>query len=336
MSHAVVTVGGGTGSPIINEALLRTNKVNTILAVAAVYDSGGATGKKRLDSYGKEIAYSDPMRILLSLVTPNEYHTKKYQALKGWFNHRDDTDKVLGHDIFNRRFSRKNGFSKLEEDITDLGITLHGHVLPSSTDPSNIAFVTKSGRHYRGEHLLDDNRMSKDMVIGMELSPAVNAYQPAMNAIEKAKLIILSCGSIHGSVLSNFLPKGMKEAFAKSRAKIYLVTNLVSTRNETHNFKPLNFVKIIEQYTGKKPHGLIVPHITRMQFERQHPKTAQLYKLDHSGFLGWEAADLKAAEKTGIEIIQHDATVVVEGKGGYQVVRHDPKKLSLTLGQILH
>lgn len=335
MSHEIVTVGGGNGSPIVNEALLRTTGINSINAVAAVYDSGGATGRRRLDSLGQELAYSDAMRILLSLVPPEQKETDSYRAVYELFNHRDGRGKVLGQDIFNRYFDEKDGFSGIEQGMKAFGINLKGHVLPSSTQPSNIAFITSSGRNYSGEHLLDDNRMSKDLVIDMYLDPSVDAYVPATDAVERAGLIVLSCGSLHGSLFSNFLPTGMREALSKSQAKMFLVTNLVSSRNETHDYTPMQFVDIVKRYTGKKPDGLIVPEISRKEFEHAHPDVAGLYDLEHSHFLGWESRELYAVENQGVQIITHQATRVVEGQNGYKVVRHDPKGLSDALGKII-
>jgi uncharacterized cofD-like protein len=335
MPHQVVTIGGGSGSPIINESLLRTNKVDGLVAVAAVYDTGGATGRRRLDAYGQELAYSDAMRILLSLVSPDNINFQAFQTVKELFNHRDGRDRVLGQDIFSRFFSPTDGFIKIEQHLTALGINLKGRVLPSSTQPTNITFVTSSGRTFTGEHLFDDQRMSKDTILDMYLNPPVRAYGPAADAIAQAKLIILSCGSLYGSVLANFLPQGMKAALSQSPAKMFYITNLTSTRNETHNFTPGDFVNIIKKYTGKPPDGLIVPQISRPEFEKAHPDIARLYDLEHSHFLGWSPPELHAVEAAGVRIITHQATTVVKGKNNYRVIRHDPRKLSVALQKIL-
>lgn len=335
MSHEVVTVGGGNGSPVVNEALFRTNTIDSINAIAAVYDSGGATGRRRLDAHGQELAYSDAMRILLSLVPPNKTQTPSFLAMKELLNHRDESETVLGQEIFNRFFSEETGFSKIENLMRAFGINLKGHVIPSSTKPSHISFVTTSGRTFRGEHLFDDQRMSKDMVLDMYLDPSVNVYAPAATAIEKAKLIILSCGSLYGSVLSNFLPDGMKDSLSKSGAKMFLVTNLVSTRNETHDFTPLKFIETVERYTGKRPDGLIIPEMTRQEFESKHSDVSGLYDLEQSHFLGWESNELYRAQEEGVKIITHHATSIVTVNDKYKVVRHNPGELSTILQTIL-
>jgi uncharacterized cofD-like protein len=335
-SHQIVTVGGGSGSPVVNEALLRTGLVPGIDAIAAVFDAGGATGRRRLDSLGQEIAYSDAMRILLSLVEPDQLESKSYQSVRKILNHRDKRDRVLGQDFFNHFFSKQGGFAEIQELLTDLGVNFMGRVLPASTESSNIVFQTQSGLLYFGENQLDDQRMSDDLVIDMHLEPHVNAYVPAAEAIARAKVIFLSCGSLHGSVLSCALPDGMKDAFAQSDAQIYYVSNLVSTPNEMPaDMTPPAMAERIEYYTGRRPHGFIVPEMSRAAFNSAHPRAAMLYNKEHSEFLGWEPKDLyRYRDDLGFTIVTHNATSVVQSNGR-ELVRHDPRLLSQAMQQIV-
>ncbi len=335
MTKEVVTVGGGTGSPGLNRALLKTERVESIKAIAAVFDSGGATGRKRLNSEGREPAFSDAMRILLSLVNPHS-QDDKYEVIKRWFSHRDARDAVLGQEIFHHFFDQGTGYSQIEDHLKKLGVDLMGTVLPPTTYSANILFTTNSGRQYLGEHMLDAKIMSKDPVINMILDPQVPAFVPAMEAIKTAQVIFLSYGSLHGSVLCNFLPEGMKQAIAESRAKIFLVTNLVSARNETHNFSPKEYIDLVRKYIGVTVNAIIVPQMTRREFESRHPDMATLYDLEHSHFLGWEAQELYEVEKEGVSVIAHQATRVVEvADENTKIVRHDPSKLAETLKEIL-
>jgi uncharacterized cofD-like protein len=331
----VATVGGGTGSPVVNEALLRTNKVSFINAIAAVFDSGGATGRRRLDAKGQEIAYSDAMRILLSLIDPKDVNGKT-DVIKKWFSHRDEKDTVLGQEIFNRFFEKANGFDRIENDLKSLAINLRGDVIPSTTCPTNIEFVTQSGRRHVGEHFLDGKIMSKDMVIDMSLKPKVPAYLPAISALTESEAIFIACGSPHGSVLSNFLPTGMKKAMKKSKAKKYLITNLVSARNETHDFSLKDYLLMVKKYSGVMVDAVVVPQISRRIFEKRYKEVASLYDLEHSHFLGWEAGELDKIRASGIEVITHDAVKIFNiQEENTKIVRHDPVKLAEALKGVL-
>jgi hypothetical protein len=128
----------------------------------------------------------------------------------------------------------------------------------------------------------------------------------------------------------------MREAFQKTKAEIYMITNLVSTRNETHNFAPINFVNLIEKYTGIRPTGLIVPNISRADFEDTYKEVASIYDLDHSHFLGWDNNLLEGfVKKEKVKVLKHDATIIVETIANEQTVRHSSERLSLTLNSLI-
>lgn len=333
-NESIVTIGGGSGAPIINQALLQTGKVDYINAIAAVYDSGGATGRRRLDAFGQEIAYSDAMRILLSLISGGAT-PQALSIIEHWFNNRDSRDRVLGHTIVHHLFGQDHGFTQIENDLKGLGFDIKGRVIPSCTQPTNIKFITASRKEYLGEHELDNQRMSQDMVQNMFLDPKASVYPPAHDAIKNASLIILCCGSFYGSVLANFLPRGMQEAIKASKAKIFLVTNLVTTRNETHNFSPGDFLGITKKFIGRVPNGLIVPQMTRQEFENKFPDVAHSYELEYSHFLGWESPELQSFQKENVKIITHDAVNIVKTDNGQKIVRHDPTRLAKALNTIL-
>lgn len=331
----VVTIGGGSGTPVINQALLKAG-VALIDSIVTVMDSGGVTGRMRIDSEGKKIAYSDGLRTLLSLIDKESATPKRISTLITILRSRNAKDQDLGYEFFSHFFDQEtNGFSDIQSKLASLtGIKFKGRVIPVTLKSTNIVFKTKLGREYKGEHELDDKRMSTDTVKSMRLEPPVSAYKDALNAIKEAEFIFFSCGSLHGSVLCNLLPKGIKKAFLDSKAKKILVTNLVSTRNETHNFRPLDFVKVFRKYTGlfHPLDVLIVPKITQRDFESKHPKVALRYSSEHSYFLGWDEKELKKAEKEGVKIVTHSATHI-EPK--HLTVRHNPNRLSKTFKELI-
>lgn len=333
----IVTIGGGTGTAVVNEALLKTGKVEFISSIATTFDNGGATQRRRLDSYGNEIAYSDAIRVMLSLIDPITLSDSNVEVVKRWFLHRDFKNTVLGQEITNRFFNKENGFMQIEKDLRSLGVRLRGEVLPTSASFSHIVFTTKSGMRYQGENLLDDHRISRDMVSEITLSPEVDAYIPGTEAIKNADFIFLSCGSIYGSLLCNFLPRGMREAMNDTKAKIYLVTNLFSSRNETHDIKPLAYAKLVEKYAGRIVSGLIIPKMSREEFEAQYPRVAYLYKMRESSyFLGWGKEELDKARNNKIDIIAHNAIRVIEiPEENMAIVRHDSDKLAQSFQKLL-
>lgn len=337
----LVTIGGGSGLPVLHDSLLRIKDPKTsqdliefINAIVAVYDSGGATGQRRaLDP--REIAYADAMKCLFSLIPYALARKDPVLATKEVFFNRNGGT-VAGQDIFNRYYSQTSGFENIQRQLTRMmGITFKGQVLPSSLKSSHIVSETARGRVFKGEHFLDTRHMAKDKVKKMYLDPPVDAYPPAMEALSQAELILLSFGSLHGSVLANFLPEGMKEALKKFKGQFVLLTNLTSERNATHNFTPLDFVRIVEEYTGRRLDALIVPEMSRRKFEKENPDVKEYYGDEGSHFLGWGNKKLYEAEKEGVKVFTHKATVFERDDVGHRVVRHGPEELSKTLVHVL-
>lgn len=329
--HKIVTIGGGTGTAVVNEALLLAG-AEYISSIVTTMDSGGLTGRRRTDSHGAEIAFSDAMRTLLSLVHPQDKKSLRYQSLEKILRSRTETDQ-LGYSIFSHLFDKNTGFGHLQSELEHLtGIRFQGQIIPVTTQSTNISFQTQSGEIFHGEHELDNHRMSKDMVKKIWLEPKAAAFPLAIDALKTADLIIFALGSLHGSVLSNLLPTGIKEAYQKSKAVRVYVTNLASARNETHDFAPQDFINLFKKYSGliHPLDILIVPRLTRSQFEKKYPKASKNYDNEHSHFLGWEKQAVKPTG--GVRLITHQATVV---DPVHQRLRHDPEKLATTFRQLL-
>lgn len=330
---SIVTVGGGTGTPVVNQALLLAG-VKYINSIVTVMDSGGVTGRMRTDSKGEEVAYSDGLRTLLSLIDHLEKNNRRVLSLEQLLRKRNLRQQDLGYTIFSHFFDPKKGFTEIQHILESLTeIKFQGQVVPITLQSTNIKFETQSDQIFHGEHELDDKRMSADAVKNIWLDPKVNAFPDALNLIENADHIIFPCGSLHGSILVNFLPIGVTGALKKSKAQKILITNLASTRNETDSFTPVDYVNIFQKYSGlKKPiDTIIVPRISRQEFEKDFPKTAHRYALEHSHFLGWSKKELAKVEKLGLKVITHEATLI---DPSLKRIRHDPTKLALCLSSL--
>ena len=315
--------------PVINEALLLAG-IKNITSIVTVMDSGGITGRMRTDARGKEVAYSDGLRTLLSLISPKQLNDKRVQNLIKMLRRRNDREQDLGYTIFSHYFNQENGFSEIQNLLENLtGLKFCGKILPVTTQGCQLTFRTMSGQIFKGEHELDDKRMSADTICEMWLEPEVTAYMKAVEAIAETDVIFYSCGSLHGSVLVNFLPKGIQQAFRLSAAKKILITNLASTKNETDKFLPQDYLEIFQKYSGlADPIDIfIAPKLTQLQFEKKYPRVAKNYSLEHSHFLGWEENLFNK------RVIFHNATVVDPQLGR---LRHDPKKLSLVFKKLLN
>ncbi len=330
----IVTIGGGSGTPVLNEALIRAG-ANFITSIVTVMDSGGITGRMRTDSYGQDVAYSDGLRTLLSLLPPSGPQQKQIANLKSFLRKRNDREQDLGYTIFSHYFSKERGFLDITEMLENLtGLKFLGRVLPVTTTSTQIIFKTHSGQIFVGEHELDNRRMSADKVAKIWLSPQPTGYPEAIAAIQSADLIFFACGSLHGSILVNLLPKGIGVALQKSGAKKILLTNLASAKNETDQFTPTDFVSIFRRYLNmaKPLDYLLIPHLSQTAFTQRYPEVARKYLWESSHFLGWEKADVDLASRLGVKILTHHATSIDRV---YHRLRHDPKRLAASLKYFL-
>ncbi|HSV95198.1 MAG TPA: 2-phospho-L-lactate transferase CofD family protein, partial [Spirochaetia bacterium] len=303
--------------------------------IAASMDSGGKTGIIRSDERDQVIAISDLLRTLISLIVSTN-HQKNIQAFTDLLSFTDGRQRNLGYTIYYALLEMyQNDFIKAQKHFERLlGIKFDGTVIPVTTDSSNLCFETCGGTVFRGEHELDKQSMSKNSIVDLWLDPDVPATPQAITAIEAADYVIYCPGSLYGSVLSNFLPIGIKEALATSKAQKILITNLVSNRNQTHHFTPEKYVCAFRKYTGlENPIDIILaPHIGQKAFEKRFPKVAKAYALEHAHFLGWTDNELKDTRDKGIKVLTSD---IISITPQLNRLRHDSRKLAKVFRKLI-
>ncbi len=272
------TIGGGSGMPVVNSALVKAGFRN-IQSVVTTFDNGGDTGRIRTDERGRTLALSDYWRSLVSLWIDGAQKEKWLEMLR----FRDGRGRNFGNAFFQFLLERAGDGTKVDSMFAELtGAELAGEVIPVSSLPAQVSFEVQTGRQFTGEQLLDDLRMSLNAVTKIWLTPEVPANPEAVVALKNADVIILCPGSMYGSVLANFLPLGMKEAFVDSKAKKILMTNLMSVANENHGYNQDMYVdKFLEYLPGATIDFVLAPDSSI--FDASEYKTAcELYALDHS------------------------------------------------------
>lgn len=310
----ICTIGGGSGMPIVNKALIKAGFDN-IKSIVTTFDSGGDTGRMRTDERGKILAFSDYWRALISLWDDG----KQKEIWEEMLRFRDGRGRNFGNMFFQFLSEKEGKLSDVDSMFESLtGARLKGSVVPVSTESANFCFKTESGKEYYGEHNLDDLRMSLDKVANIRLEPTVEANQEAIESIINADVIIVSPGSMYGSILINFLPKGMVEAYKKSKAKKILMTNISSVANENDNFNQDDYVAVFEKYLEcKSPFDLILMANLDCLNQDLLKKVLKLYALEHS-------FPIKFNEKSKIKTLILDMAII-ERKN--MRLRHSEEKL---------
>ncbi len=331
----IVTIGGGTGAPIVLRALIKSG-FKEIDAISAAMDSGGQTGVIRSDERDQVIAVSDLLRNLIALIPPERSRLGNITAFNEIISFSDGRNRNLGYTLYYGLLEKyDNDYLQVQRTLEQLlDLQFLGRAIPVTTRPATICFQSEGGIVYSGEHELDRYSMSQDMVGRVWIEPLVPATPDAVEAITQATHIIYCPGSIYGSVIANLLPKGVNRALNQTTAKKILISNLVSVRNETHHFALEDYWQLFQKYTRlERPFDvIIVPDLSREAFEQQFSSIANHYAKHHSYFLGWAEEETKPLRDRGVqvEMCNHYSFTHQFGR-----LRHDPDKLAKVLKRII-
>jgi uncharacterized cofD-like protein len=317
----ICTIGGGSGMPVVNQALIRAGFMN-ISSIVTTFDSGGDTGRMRTDERGRILAYSDYWRSLMSLWKDGE-QKEVWQKMLGY---RDGRGRNFGNTFFQFMAEREGGLMKVENLFVKLTkAEIIGKVVPVSKKPAEICFRTISGKEYRGEHKLDELRMSADRVEKVWLSEDVEAGKEARLALERAEIIIICPGSMYGSVLINFLPKGIKDSYCRSKARKVLITNIMTVRSENYNFDQDEYLRVFEKYLGRNCLDLAIMPNLKVLNKKELERVKRFYRMERS-------YPVKIRKDAKIKTIVADIALIE--KENFRL-RHSEEKLDRLFSEIL-
>lgn len=273
----ICTIGGGTGMPVINRALVKAG-FKEIRSIVTTFDNGGDTGRIRTDERGQVLAFSDYWRALISLWDDGEQKKIWEEMLR----YRDGKDRNFGNIFFQFMTEKTGKLSDVDNLFCKLTLAkLEGKVIPISLSPADICFSTVSGKKYCGEHYLDDLRMSQDYVNNIWLEPEIEANPEAIEAVKGSEVIIVCPGSVYGSLITNFLPKGIKESFRESKAKKILMVNVMLAANENLMKNQADYLKMFEKYLGAEFDTVLMPDMSKLDQDKLK-KVYGFYALEYS------------------------------------------------------
>lgn len=318
----VCTVGGGTAMPIINQGLITAGFTN-IKSIVTTFDSGGDSGRIRTDERGNVLAFSDYWRSLISLWKDGPQKKLWEEMLR----YRDGRGRNFGNTFFQFLSEKEGNLGEVDELFAALtGARLYGEVVPVSLVPSNVCFRTISGKEYKGENFVDDLRMSLDVIEDIWLDPTVKANEKAKEILKNADLIVICPGTTYGSVLPNFLPKGVAEAYNGSKAKKVFIANIFATGNEIKKATVGSYIKIFAKYLkNKKPFDLIAVADLEKLDKKLLKKAFSFYKLENSSLV-------KLDRLKGVEVVKTDIASIEKSN---MRLRHSEEKLGEFFGSLV-
>lgn len=299
--YKICTIGGGSGMPVVNQALIKSG-IGRISSIVTTFDSGGDTGRLRTDERGNLLAFSDYWRALISLWKDGD----KKRIWEDMLRFRDSRGRNFGNSFFVALREKVGDVNRVGKVFAQMvGADMGGEVIPVCLSPSDICFETESGAVYKGEHRLDELRMSRDMVKRIWLEPKVSVNSKVLEALNDADLIVVCPGSMYGSILVNFLTDGFCQVFTKSKAKKILMTNIMSTRNENDGFDQEMYLKTFEYYLDDQNVFDIIVMADLSKLDKVKLKQVlRNYDLEYSNPIKFNEKSKVKAEVVDIAIIE--------------------------------
>ena len=125
-------------------------------------------------------------------------------------------------------------------EIIEQVFHLEGRVIPVTQTVVNLAIHFQDGSTAVGEHILDEKITEPKKINRVELTPAAKLNPVAQTALEAADFIIIGPGDYYASLMATLLPTGIKDAFARTKAKVVYMINLMTRFTQTHQMIILN------------------------------------------------------------------------------------------------
>ncbi|MEI7814336.1 MAG: gluconeogenesis factor YvcK family protein [Coriobacteriia bacterium] len=225
VGRRAVAIGGGTGLPAVIHSLLALGFDTS--AVVTMADDGGSSGLLR-----RQLGMLPPGDIRNCLVAMAadedgqaarlfQYRFPQGEGLSGH---------ALGNLILAALADLTGSFPAAIEHAEDY-LGARGHVYPSTLSDVELHGVDRAGDLLSGQARL---AVSPEPLECVHLEPAnPPAYEPALEAIRSADVIVVGPGSLYTSLIPNFLVAGIAEAVSDSSALRVYVCNVANMRGET-------------------------------------------------------------------------------------------------------
>jgi uncharacterized cofD-like protein len=303
----VVAIGGGTGLSHLLRGL-KQHDIN-ITAIVTVADDGGSTGRIR-----REYDIPAPGDLRNCIVALADDESLVNQLFQYRFD-RDGSD-LKGHSLGNLFITALTQVTgSFEQAVLEFGrvVNIRGRVMPSTLENIELCAELVDGTKVHGESKISGDKAPIRKVYLQPEAPA--AYEPALEAIVNADLIILGPGSLYTSVIPNLLVSGVVDAIRWSRGTTVYACNVATQRGETDHFTATDHIRAVVEYLGRGNLDYAVVNSNRASAEAIKPD------------LGVQAVlvDGQITIYDGVKIVGADVI------SDTNPLRHDPAKLSQVL-----
>jgi uncharacterized cofD-like protein len=306
-----VAIGGGTGLSALLRGLkhhVGGDRLRQLTGVVTVTDDGGSSGRLR-----RELGVPPPgdIRNCIAALADDE------DLLTRLFQYRfPNGGGLLGHSFGNLFLTALTGITgDFHQAIltAESLLSVRGKIFPATLTDVRLRARGVSGTVYEGESAIG---LAGEELAAVKLDPgAPPAFPEAVAALDQADLILLGPGSLYTSILPNLLIPGIRQALAKSRARVVLLLNLMTQPGETDRMMGIDHLNALVRHAGEGIIDAVLVNATGI------PPSL----IAHYAETGSEpvAVDRAALEAVGVEV--HEADLLAADG---DLIRHDSGKLA--------
>lgn len=313
----IVTIGGGTGTFVVQSGLKKLTDVS-LTAIVSVADDGGATGRLR-DAYGF-LPLGDARQALIALADNGES-----SLIRQLFSYRFQKGDIAGHNfgnLFLTALTDMLGSDGAAIEAASQILRIKGKVIPVSDMPETLVAHLEDGTTIVGEHEIDTPAPGRAHIMSLETKEPVEVSKDACTAIGAADLIILGPGDLYASTLANFTVTGLPECVQKAKGKLIYIVNLFTKAGQTQGYGAAKYVDEITRYAGRTPDTILLSTssfpkeaLARYASEGEYPVVDDLG--DDPRVMRNDLASASVIEKTASDVvsrslIRHDSAKVAE------------------------
>src|SRR5262245_21384902 len=213
-----------------------------VTAVVTTTDDGGSSGRLRRDL---DMPAPGDVRHCLSALAEDE-------SLVGHlFEHRFTSGELAGHSFGNLFLAGLTDLlGSFDQAVAESArvLAVVGRVVPSTPDLVELVAEFEDDTTVRGETAIA-NAGKRCRRIRLDPS-SPRAHPRALQAIERAELIVMGPGSLLTSTLPPLLVPGIRDAVRSSQARRIYVCNLLQQPGETEDFRASDHVAKIFEHVG--------------------------------------------------------------------------------------
>jgi uncharacterized cofD-like protein len=300
----VVAIGGGTGLSALLRGLKLADNIH-LTAIVTVADDGGSTGRIRT-------AYNIPapgdIRNCLVAMADDE------STMGRLFDYRfSGNDELAGHafgNLFITAMTQVSGSFDHAVIESARVLNVRGKVMPSTIENIDLCAYMNDGEIVRGESGIAHDERQIDRIF---LSPELpDGYEPSLEAILNADLIVLGPGSLYTSVLPNLLVEGVDQAIKWSGGSTAYVCNVATQHGETDHFGYREHIREVVKYLGEN----------RLDYAIVNNNPAA------AGVAVARGLDVEAVDWDGEETLDGVTLIAADVVSDRNPLRHDPAKLA--------